>query len=164
MKQRKNIAKDEEGQSTVEFLLMFTVVFFFIFMFFQGAITYMTTQYIKYAAFMGARTYAVSADKQLGENVLRSYLGDNGAKLKPWVKDLSWHEIQNGENVGFEIEYKSLFYFPLLGEGRSIAGVTQAAKSNEWLPLKVRSVMKHDFYHCRPGEAFDNKTDPDNGC
>lgn len=157
----KYIIKDEDAQATAEFALMMVIIFFLFFMIFQAAVTYMSTQYIRYAAFMGARTYAVHG-KEVGRDVIKSYLGEKGERLSPFIRpDLTIVGAPSNNNnlVTFTIKYRALFYFPLLGEGRSTEQTpsTQVEPQNEFLGLTIVSEMKNENFNCA-GRYFDNKT------
>jgi hypothetical protein len=154
----------EDGQATVEFALMLTMLLFLLFMIFMAGVTYMTSQYIKYAAFMGARTYAVSGE-DAGRNIIKSYLGERGEKLFPFIRPPIEVSRVAGDEVGFRIKYKSLFYFPILGRGIASEGVGDAITDTKkgFLVLEVKSTMKDENLKC-PGNKFDNKDVSGDGC
>lgn len=59
------VNKNEQGQSTVEFILTFAFGVSFIFLIFTTSLNYATGYLVHYATFMGSRTY-LTADAHIG--------------------------------------------------------------------------------------------------
>ena len=175
MKNIRNDKNEESGQSTVEFTLMLGILLFLLFLIFQAGVTYMTTQYIKYAAYLGARTYAVR-NEEAGRFVIKGYLGARGGKLAPFIRPIEGKEFiekietQSKKEIGFRINYKSLFYFPFIGQGVASTGneKLEEIEGNGFLNLNVKSVMKNESFNCGENDAsrkkFDNRTGREDGC
>ena len=67
---------NKEGQSTLEFIFSFAIVFSFIFFFFKIALNYTNGYLLHYANFMASRTYLVH---DINSNIVS---GGDGPALK----------------------------------------------------------------------------------
>ncbi|MBI4042581.1 MAG: hypothetical protein HY391_03785 [Deltaproteobacteria bacterium] len=68
---KKIASSSQKGQSATEFLLMSFLIFFFVFLFFQLAISMTVSEYFQYVAFMAARTNLVHSDPQKADRLVK---------------------------------------------------------------------------------------------
>lgn len=100
--------KNERGQSTLEFTLTLLLVLAFFFFFFQLAVTFAFGNYVHYAVFMAARTYAsagVSEKDQhdRAEEVITEMLGgSNGDRYRRFGEGVAING-SSSNFTGFEV-------------------------------------------------------------
>lgn len=106
----KNRMTGEKGQALTEFLLIFILLLFLILLHFQASMSFVSSSYINYVSFMGARTNMVSGEDR-AKAVIENMLGPRDAGyLSPFAKA---EEARVGV-AGVSIPYKSYLYIPIL--------------------------------------------------
>ncbi|MBI2609132.1 MAG: hypothetical protein HYW47_05970 [Deltaproteobacteria bacterium] len=102
--------KAEKGQALTEFLLIFILLLFLILLHFQASMSFVSSSYMNYVSFMGARTNMVSGEDR-ARAVIENMLGPSEAGyLSPFARAEEARVTEGG--VG--IPYKSYLYIPIL--------------------------------------------------
>ena len=101
--------KSEKGQALTEFLLIFVLLLFLILLHFQASMSFVSSSYINYVSFMGARTNMVSGEDR-ARAVMTNMLGPSEGYLSPFARA----EEARVTAGGVSIPYKSYLYIPIL--------------------------------------------------
>lgn len=144
--------KNSKGQSTIEFLLTFTVAVGFIFLFLKMAINYTNGFMVHHANFMAARSYLVSdAERQsdadndqmaeaAAKKVFKSYMPE---QLIPEINAGStkaYHPLATGTwsiYTGIVTEFTTSFTYGFIGGSEPIHLISEAFLGRE--PTRTES-------------------------
>lgn len=121
MKRKLNNLKSQRGQSAIEFIVVVTVVFFFLLFYLSFSITLVASEYVDYATFMAARTYKsgnIDRDSQedAARRVFNQYLNPllESNVIRKSSLEFSPQNIAN-QTEGVLAQYQvDLFYLPPL--------------------------------------------------
>jgi hypothetical protein len=118
--------KNQKGQSTIEFILTFSVTIGFIFLFLQMSINYTNGYLIHHATYMASRSYLTADSEQkdpvngdtnavkLAQTIFKRYMP---AFLKPDISKLKFNGPTTDKKafVGLYYEFSQIFSLSLIG-------------------------------------------------
>lgn len=178
---RKGKINSEEGQSTIEFLISFVLVFGFIFLFLRLALVYTNGYLVHYAVFMASRAYMIgetnSQDvgpsdtkaKKNAESVLTSLnivgiVNNFQNKITVHSPDAAGSDFDRNLYVGVWAEYNDEISIPgAVGAKKELTMRSESFLGIE--PTRAECVERT----CRAildigGDCINHATVADNGC
>ena len=149
MKDKEINFKKESGQSTIEFLVSFSVIFTILLTFVRIAFNATNGFYAHYAVFNASRAYLVSDENELVGKVALAFLVSqkSGAPLES-VSDLEPLSIKHDASLQQAIEVASGFVgesIPVLDKENTLLGViTEADLFSQYLEVQstISSIEK----------------------
>jgi hypothetical protein len=172
--------KEEKGQSTIEFLVSFTIALGFIFSFFKLAIVYTNGYLVHYVTFLSSRAYMVgegdvnNADasdifaKNSAEAVFNSYNIPGiipGFSSVPTIEDPLSHPGSTNLYIGVRVEYEEQITIPGTNKKISFPFISESYLGMEPTRAECKERICNAMRGVGPGSDCKNhSTISDNGC